>query len=78
MVTLKAKQLVISVGSGHCGTELQSEELCLCLDSSNRSLFAGAMTNKFVVKSPSKLFYHLIVSDNLHMLVKEVKKAQYQ
>ena len=73
--TLKAQRLIISVGSGQCSTELQSDELCLCLDSSKRSLFAAAMTNKFLVKSTSTLFYHFIVSDNLHMLVEEIKKS---
>lgn len=64
--------IVVSIGCGLCGTEMQSSNLCLCINTNKRSLYNAAMTRRYLTKSGSTIFYRRQVDDTLLLFLRKL------
>lgn len=72
---LRSNRIIVSVCTGRSGTELQGDDLCLCMDIDKRSLFNSAMTARYLSKSKSTVFYHQDMREKLDLLLVKIRKV---
>ena len=66
---MKSTRIVVSVCSGRSGTEMQGDDLCICLDTDKKSLFASVVASKYLYsKKNNVIFHHHNMKENLAKL----------
>jgi hypothetical protein len=56
-ITIEHKRLIVSIGAGRAETEMNSNDLCICLDKDKKSLYSCAFARKYLMKSKSPLVF---------------------
>ena len=71
---MKAERIVLSVGAGRSGTEMQGSDLCVCFDTDKRSLFASAFAYKYRHSEKNNvIFHHFDMTDGLYRIMKMIR-----
>ena len=72
----KNDRVIVSIGSGRAETEMQSGELCVCLDKDKKSLYTCAFASKYLWKERSNIvFLRYDLKDGIFNLLSAIKGA---
>ena len=77
MVTkLDAQRIVMSIGCGFAETEMQSNDLCICLDKCRKSLFAASVAGLYLhLRKKNLVFFCHNMRDGCFDMIKRVHEV---
>lgn len=74
--TTEHSRIIVSIGSGRAETEMESGELCICLDRDKKSLYACAFAAKYLwKKSANVVFYWYDIKEGISLLLSAIGLA---
>jgi hypothetical protein len=57
-IPMKNKRLIVSIGAGRAETEINSNDICVCLDKNKKSLYSCAFACKHLKKTKIPIIFH--------------------